>query len=424
MSEPPTSKASASRAGPGRTTSIAAEQISAALSEAVARGEVDRACVGICDGEDELVVSAGADDTLVDDRSLFPVGAITKTHTALALFTAARREGFDLDADLEETLGLPTPGVTATALLSHTAGFAQWRPDFGQGNDALTRTAASLATAHRFSFPVPTYSYSHGAFAVTGWVLERILGVPYEEALGELVLQPLGMEDSLFGSELSTESSARQADWFVPRALCPALGLLSTVRDQLRFARFHLDSDVLSDLAKARCVADGAFEIGLSWFSRDESGTRVVQHGGAGRSFGSLIVLVPARRFAIVVLASGEGANHLKLHLTDNVLRHSVGLPAPSPRRRWPRPDDLREYTGVYNNGLAAVRVSTAGEGVLLVPASEPHAAVRADFVAKDRLIDLDGPLAGLAEFGNEFLRDGNGAVRWLRMESEVFERV
>src|SRR5581483_1882136 len=101
--------------------------------------------------------------------------------------------------------------------------------------------------------------------------------------------------------------------WPIPRSANPAGGLASTVRDQLRYARFHLGdgtapdgSRILSATAMAAMQqpsvpAFGDSWIGVSWGIRESGGLRLVMHGGGTNGQASAFMLIPSERFAITV---------------------------------------------------------------------------------------------------------------------------
>ena len=100
------------------------------------------------------------------------------------------------------------------------------------------------------------FSYNNGAVCLAGRVIEAVTGQTYEAAVTELVLEPLGLEQtSFFPEEIMTKAfavghGAPQDDprgepvvlapWALPRSANPAGGLIASVNDMLRYARFHL----------------------------------------------------------------------------------------------------------------------------------------------------------------------------------------
>src|SRR5262249_6062912 len=124
--------------------------------------------------------------------------------------------------------------------------------DFGRGDDALARYVGALPGLKQVTPVGARWSYNNAAFNVAGRVMEVAAGQPFETLVRELVLDPLGLDHTcLFPEEVLTHrfaSGHTRIDgqvivvrpWGFARNCVPAFGLASTVRDLLRYARFHM----------------------------------------------------------------------------------------------------------------------------------------------------------------------------------------
>ena len=140
--------------------------------------------------------------------------------------------------------------VTMRHLLTHTGGWlGDYFDDVGPGEDALARICSSMSELPQLTPLGDVWSYNNAGFYLAGRVIEVVTGLPYEQAVQELLLDPLGLEQTLFFAEdVMTRRFAVGHDrnnavarpWPIGRAHHPAGGLASTVRDLLRYARFHL----------------------------------------------------------------------------------------------------------------------------------------------------------------------------------------
>ena len=176
-----------------------------------------------------------------------------------------------LDADGEiETVPAERP-ITIRDLMRHTSGLTYGF--FGQGvvrqayrsagaaaaGLANVEAAAFLATLPLEHQPGTTWEYSRST-DVLGAVVEIAHGKPLSQAIGELVLQPLGMHDTHFTVDDPADhpriAEARPGDGIVggiplydPRVARPSEsgggGLISTVHDYARFAQMLLNGGEL-----------------------------------------------------------------------------------------------------------------------------------------------------------------------------------
>jgi hypothetical protein len=240
--------------------------------------------------------------------------------------------------------------------------------------------------------------------------------------------------------------------WPAARAAGPFGGLISSVRDQLRYARFHLGDGAAPDgtrllaretLARMRTPAgpggtmgtDDLDGVGLSWLLRSVEGTRLAQHGGFHGGQQSTLVLVPEREFAVTVLTNAVTGLDLHRDVTRWALREYLGLDDAPPTPRDVPTDGLAEYAGRYGAPAPAglpVRppywdVRAADDHLVLAlvdpngPAGAPPALqTRAAFYREDHLVALDPPEEGLLL---DFVRWPDGRIGWLRFGGRLEPR-
>ncbi len=224
---------------------------------------------------------------------------------------ANRRVLTRMDGPLEKTTEAWRP-ITARDLLTFTFGFGMavgmfmarepWpivaaaerldldtigppRPDVKPDPDTWI---ANLGTLPLIAQPGERWLYNTGA-TVLSVLLGRAAGRPFEEVLRERILEPLGMRDTSFWtSETDRLATAYRptadgpAVWDEPTgawsrrpAFCDgAAGLLSTIDDQLAFARMLL--------------AEGGSVLqpeSVRAMTRDQLNDDQKSHGGLGRGF-------------------------------------------------------------------------------------------------------------------------------------------
>ena len=160
-------------------------------------GEEETAALGVTSIEHPLDVTP---DTL------FQIGSITKTFTATAIMRLVERGDVDLDAPVRTYLPefrLSDEDVAARAtirqLLTHTGGWlGDYFADFGRGADALAGYVEAIADQPQLAPLGEVWSYNNSAFNIAGRVIETVTDKSYEDALRELVLDPLGIEQAYF----------------------------------------------------------------------------------------------------------------------------------------------------------------------------------------------------------------------------------
>ncbi|WP_331743295.1 beta-lactamase family protein (plasmid) [Streptomyces sp. NBC_01136] len=398
----------------------------------------------------------------LDGDTLFHFGSITKTYTATAIMRLVAEGKIDLDAPVRRYL----PGfrlsdedaaaaVTITHLLNHTAGWSDYLPEGGDGS--LGSYVAGMAGVPVETPPGRHAAYKNAGFAIAGLIMESLTGTAYEEAMRSLVLDPVGLTTATFMTRKPTGhvamGHAAQADgtldittdWVAERYADPSGGIVSTIGDQLRWARFHL-SDGADVLPRALLVqmqqptteVEGDYfgdGIGLGWFLRTTGGVRTVGHGGSMVGQYSWLLLVPERNFAVVTVATA-GPNGIPYN--QDVVRWALetylGVVDRDPE---PLPFDearARELVGTYETATGRAIVRADGEQLLLdfevtaealevigkAPDFEPSEfGMLSD--ANDQYIVTSGPLAGMR---GVFSRDASGAIETINLAGRSYLRV
>jgi CubicO group peptidase (beta-lactamase class C family) len=434
-----------------------AEKIEAAME----RYAIPGVGLGVWYGGKEYVRGFGV--TNVDDPSpvtgdtVFRIGSTSKTFTGTALMRLVERGLLRLDRPVRHYLpdfrtADPSvgPRVTVRQLLNHTAGWqGDYFEDTGQADDALAKYVTGMARLPQLTPPGKVFAYNNAAISLSGRLIEVVTGQTYESAVRRLVVDPLGLNHSRFFIDelagFSVAASHNVVDgkavvepsfYPMPRALHPAGGLISSARDQIRFARFHLGDgtvpgsgtrllDRRSLAAMQSCPGPGGTlfveldGVGVTWMLRPTTeGPTVVQHGGDWAGQHSGFLMVPERDFAITVLTNSEGGPALtaELFADDWALRqfaHVSNLPAiPRPLS----PAQLAEYEGSYT----AEQIGLDSEPAALT--LDGTVAARLAFYRRDYVLMLTA--AGEPDHTRaNFVRDPAGEVRWLRLGGRLWRR-
>jgi CubicO group peptidase (beta-lactamase class C family) len=399
----------------------------------------------------------------VDEETLFQIGSTTKTFTATAVMRLIEQGKLDLDEPVRRYvrgLRLKDPTVTRNVtlrhLLTHTGGWVgDYFEETGRGDDALARVVGRLHKVPQITPLGEVWHYNNAGFYLAGRAIEAVYGKPYETAITELLLQPLGMTRSFFFADEAVvyrvaaghlgkgTKHTVTTPWALPRNVHAAGGIISDVVDQLRWAEFHMGDgrarngklllrrSTLKTMQTAQAPAGSiADSIGLSWLLSDVDGVRVVEHGGTTNGHLSAFTMVPERRFAITVLTNSTRGGELHHAVVDRALAHYLGV-----RHRPPKPlrsgtVDAHAFAGRYIDGLrqSAFDLVALRDGRLKGTLSSldgeespvPIAPFHVAFYAADRAVVQDSRIKGSRL---EFLRDERGRLRFVRVGGRLMRR-
>jgi len=358
------------------------ESLAAAVQGEMARFNVPGLAVGILQGTDIDVATAGFGNLSarlpVRDHTIFQIGSITKVFTATLAMILVQEGLLDLDTpvktylpDLELSDAEATGQVTMRHLLSHTSGIEGDRfLDYGLGDDALEKSISEYNTLQQWYAPGEMFAYSNTSLSLAGRVIEVLAGTSYEQAMHQKLLSRLRMPDTaLFTHEAIVRDAALgyitrdRADGYelatpyaFSRQITPAGNIVSSVSDLLRFARFHMNDGeniLRADLARSMRVptplldgSDGVFGIG--WSVTRIAGTTMVAHNGSTGGQQALLCVWPERGYAIAGLSNSNKGLEALGSIVEWANERYRGIVIPKPEAIDLPVSDMEQWSGTW----------------------------------------------------------------------------
>jgi CubicO group peptidase (beta-lactamase class C family) len=448
---------------------MSADSRFAAVIEAAAASReachVPGMAIGVLADGEELTEGLGVTDPRaplgVDADTLFQIGSISKTFAAALTALLAQRGRLDLDAPLRDYLpefqvadADATKRVTPRHLLSHNAG---WLGDhFEMDNPSLELAVARMRWMPQLYPLGELWSYNNAAFYVAGRLLEVVGGKPYAMQITQEFLNPLGMSDTGyrltdlltakvamgFSAVYKPEDEAKPGRWYGVGAVDPVGGLSSTVNNLLRWARFMIDgkdnagNEILNEASREalrELRTPGAVDTfsGLSWFTQDVEGVRLMHHGGSMIYQESLLLIAPERNVAFVALTNSERGSESIRPVKKAALSAFLDITEPELETVEGTAATLAQYAGEYQAALSAYNLTIEGNTLLLkarpeagslaqVKSPEPPPTRLALTERQDILKALDVPYTGTLA---EFLGDDQGEIVWMRIGGRVHRK-
>jgi CubicO group peptidase (beta-lactamase class C family) len=346
---------------PGARGVVVANRVEEVIEKQLDNGVVGIA-VAVVDGDD--VLWSGGFGRLDTDRpqpvttaTVFPIQSVSKSIVATALMRHVETGAIGLDDPVNEHLRPVAVAneweerspITIRQLLTHTAGLpmATGRPPGTSLEDQVANHVRTEAE------PGTRLIYANWGYDVLGYLLGRLNGSAWEEAVNDSVLGPLDMRatapdsasvsvdlerptghgvSQLDGSHLRLGLLARPTD-----APPPSGGLVSTVEDLARFLIAHLNGG--GGIVAPASVADmhrlhaplgvGGGGTGLGFRVDLRSARPFFCHAGDGMGFTTFIGGHPDEQVGVVLLMNTGGAQEARSVIARRALDSVLGETTP-----------------------------------------------------------------------------------------------
>ncbi len=405
------------------------------------------------------VKKRGLDDP-VTPQTVFRIGSVTKMMTAAAVMQQVDAGRVSLDdpvtrliPDFEIAPPWRSDQITIHHLLTHTSGFPDrfFFIDGETGDQALSDWVENQDTTSLHAAPGAFWNYSNPNFMIAGLVAERASGIPYQRYMADNVWAPAGMTSTTldpaavmawgdwawghYTNPVSGIESTYDPDDYDNGAAAPAGYAFSTAGDLVQWADLLMEGGqgVISSESAASMQAHhvsllyspGQF-YGLGVFSETFNGVELKQHGGNIPGWGTALLWVPERDFAVAVLANTfESLSGAAYCITDAVLDlDDESLDYTTDPSTWGPFAGSYDIVDVVGRRWAAeVTWSGAGLDLNLIPRWNPEEAIESPLYqvySRTFVADLDGdevPDTDFTFIGNQGAPD---PVIWLRNRQMV----
>jgi CubicO group peptidase (beta-lactamase class C family) len=332
------------------------------VSEAIKAWEVPGLAIAIVkNGEVILAQGFGMRDVPnklpVTSKTLFAIGSCTKAFTTFVMGTLVDQGKLDWDTPVRTYIPeirfhdrVASELITPRDLVTHRSGLP--RHDMVWYNASLSRKEV----VQRLPYLEPNetfrnkFQYNNIMFMTAGYLVDRLTGATWEDAVRKRIFAPLAMTSSNF----SVKDSQHTSDFAKPyddrddkiveipfRDITnagPAGSINSNVEDMARWLVVHtnkgkidgrqiISASLLADIHAPHMTTGESPEraeispagYGLGWGVDDYRGHRRVQHGGGIDGFTAMTTLYPADGLGLIILANMNGSA-----LPEMVSRHAA----------------------------------------------------------------------------------------------------
>lgn len=436
---------------------VTASLVGTPLDAQDATGEIDEifswatpetpGCAVAVSQNGEVVVNRGyglADletEAPIGPTTVFDIGSVQKQFVAAAVLLLVEEGRLSLSDDIRQHIPqLPDYGheITVDNLLTHTSGVRDWvgLSNFSRGDeDALTL----ILRQRGLNFaPGEEWSYSNSGYVLLKEIVARRSGMSFSEFARTRLFEPLGMENTMYATDIRAASNGAVAYEQEGDVWRPAMMLgddrgggavLSTVSDLLiwndALSTARLGPLVTGKLEEPTRLSNGrelTYARGL--FVEDTPFGRAVWHTGSARAFEALLSRLPDHGLSIAMLCNAgetadrnmEGHRIADVFLPEAAARQSEANEPSRVVGERPVEVDVTAKAGLFFSEESGQPLRlVARDGGLRIAGGPALVAV-----AEDRFRNPDGTLSFMSgdEFELRFLSPD--ALELVSMEGEV----
>jgi len=334
-------------------------QIERVVSAFMTANSVPGVSVAIVQGG-QPVWSAGFGMSDLEDSApatsftLYRLGSISKSITAVAILQLYERGKLDLDAPVQKycpAFPQKDSPITSRQLLAHLGGIRHYSDD-GKGDvpadsarhfDTMEESLQLFSSDPLVAKPRTQFHYSTYGYTLLGCVLEGAASQKYVDFVRENVFRPAAMDhtqaDDFFAIiphrtrwyHKDKSGAVHNAGVLDSSYKIPGGGLISSAGDMANF-----EAALLSDKLLKRSTRDLMWTVAqptdgkpshyaLGWFITDKFGVRTAGHSGGQQGTDTDFLIAPDRGLGVVVLANMDNVNTSALG--DSLLKITLDLP-------------------------------------------------------------------------------------------------
>ena len=271
-------------------------------------------------------------DEPVTEDTVFELASLTKVMTATAVMRLVESGDLALDApasDDLDALGQPSEGrpITVGDLLAHTSGLEDYlkegmaTPPEQATPEAIREALPAWGAAAR---PGIAHAYANTNYVVLAWLIEAVTGQTFPAYLQAVLFEPLGLRHTaVLGAGDPPEAVAQgyqQVGYglpdYLPAEVIPLEtlgdgGIVSTLRDLIRFQTAFWQGRVISHATRDRMTVAGTLDSGETFpyglglqVEQGANDQFWIGHGGSWTNATHLMGRYTAQRASVIVLTN------------------------------------------------------------------------------------------------------------------------
>ncbi len=329
--------------------------------------------------------------TMNDANGIFQIYSITKTFTSTVILKLVELKKLSLSDKLSKFYPEFPKGdsITIENLLTHTSGIY----DYTHGNNMTDQTEKSFITFIEtkpldFS-PGTNWSYSNSGYWLLGFIIKKVTGMAYEDAVKKYIFSPLQMTHSGFdfknlhdknkttGYEIFSDETKKEAVVYDAPGPFAAGAIYSTVGDLYKYYNGLQGYKLINKESLKKASTPFKNNYGYGWIINSYEGREIVSHSGGAAGYGSNFARILKEDNCIALLNNTENADveMLTRKILDVIYKKSYKIPTEIKIDK----QTLEKYVGYYFADLPlTLHIFIEGGRLAAEPTGQPKTTLLA----------------------------------------------
>jgi CubicO group peptidase (beta-lactamase class C family) len=336
----------------------------------------------------------GAEKRPLTAATRFRIGSVTKMFTATMIFQLIEQGKLKLTDTLSQFFPeIPNAGkITIEHILAHRSGIHDFADGSGKSNPReQSKVLATIAKGGPDFEPGTKFAYSNSGYIILGYIIEKISGKTYREALQTMITSKIGLKDTYAGEGLTDVSKQESfsygyfGGWKQQAATHLSVpggagALISTPADLIQFVQALFDGKLVSQRSLQQMKQD---KLGMETFTYN--GSTFYGHGGGIDNFGAWLAYQPEEKLAMAYTSNAKVYPVPKIVEGVFAIYGNKPFEIPSFETVAVRPEVLEKYVGVYSTPGAPIKLTVTRDGTTLFIQPPGESPVPLEAVAADK---------------------------------------
>ena len=341
-------------------------------SFAIAKGDqiVYTNAIGFADVENKLKA---------DDKTVYRIGSISKTFTAVLVMKAVEEGKLQLDNKLSQYFPqIKNSGkITIEDLLQHRSGIHSFTddPDYNSYSSKYISEADLISKIMKGGSdfePDSKFTYSNSNYVILAFILENVYKKQYADLLSEKITDALGLKSTKVGEKINPKnnvansyvlldkkySKSDETDMSVPIG---AGNLVSTPTELLKFVIALANGKIISkaSLEKMQQYKD---HYGLGIFPVPFNEQQGFGHNGRIDDFRSVLYYFPESKTAFAMITNQSNYDNNQISIIALKAANGINFEIPDFKTIEISAADLKKLEGTYATSSFPLKINIFAE--------------------------------------------------------------